>query len=1469
VQSHRDFRTNAKSLLRSSFFPRRIVLALTLSTLGAVSASAFAQDPSTARVSVADDESQANGGSHSVDISGEGRYITFASSASNLVSGGTSTFDVYVRDHTLGTTELISQSTSGAAGNSTSGWPSISRDGRYVVFMSIASTLVSDDDNGNADVFLHDRMSGTTSLISREEDGTPGDGRSERPEISADGMHVAFVSTAPNLVAGVTGNHTYVYHVANNGTIELISQSSGEVPGNGSSSQDFPSISDDGRYVVFRSTSTNLGPDQNIPTNAGIFLRNTVNGTTDRYAAGFSFRDPAISGNGTWISYRVGFMVYGTERTNTTPGVFSFAISGGPFEQLRWSADGRFLVFFEQEGPFSFDPWRPRVYDRVKDNFIEVAITHDGFPIDRGGAAPNTFGAAGISDNGRFVAFWAEGTTIVLGDTNGVEDVFLRDIGDILAPNVVGLRADPPIVGTSTPVVISATIDDAGRGDSVIVSADISLDSGGFQPLSPEDGSFDSPAELVSRSYVGLSGGMHEACVRGTDEFGNTGASDCVSFEVTVEGWPLTVRVLSIEDLNGGYPAGQPVNVRALVSAIIIPPTDLADNSKGIVPNGSSIEPPWEYMGVARSDQDPAIVVLEAWSVNLGLDAAPGMNDRVIFSVDLNTGELTDFPYGRIRCSKGDTPGRAVRICYEVELSRDLDPDGDAIPTVWEVNGLDVDGDGVVDVDLAAMGADPMRKDLFVEIDCLFSDGNSDGDFNDPEDHNHCPSQDALNDIVKVFANAPLDNPDGSVGIQLHVDIGIHYGAGVVTVAGGAVAGTYGNLGGVGRGGDKIPEAGNEVVVFEPIDDYIDSDDGQEIINANPPFTRFGDLKAVYFDDARRPVFRYSLWAHQTAFRNFNRDDCTSGLAERVPSDGLPTPGRIADDHLVTLGGRELDEDGNDGFLDLPCWSTGPLNNIDDDGDGKVDEDPEDGIDNDGDCVAGTDTNNDGIACGVGDIGVDEDGGFSVGSTKEQAGIFVHEFAHNLGLAHGGIDNFNRKPNHRSVLNYARAAALFKGTATFCNVNISVGGPETCDLSREELPTLNELSFDECQGFDSGKTGGLGKIDVNDDGQLDGESNPGDGDCGTQNIEWDLNDDKKLTELSGSDDWANINFGYRHREAAYGVSVFAEGFTPADLEAASAHLESMSRAQVDVGLPSGLTVVEGEPVQFDVQLASTGQGPALQIEITSNGFAGSPISDLTDILQLDQSTSITLDLGIAPQMPGIHVIPIRISYASLSGKLTELALETSVTVLSSNLPPTINIGEDPLILEGNTLGGWSGDLTVVAGVTASDPDGDPVTLINDAPSFFVLGVTTVTWTATDTSGNTTTDTQQVTVIDTTAPELSLSVSPTMLWPPNHKMIPIGLTATASDVGDPNPIVELVIVQSSEGENIDTFDPAFDVTEVVGKKGNDIQLVDGQLFLRAERSGNSDGRVYSITYQATDASGNSTSATVTVEVPHNQ
>ena len=79
------------------------------------------------------------------------------------------------------------------------------------------------------------------------------------------------------------------------------------------------------------------------------------------------------------------------------------------------------------------------------------------------------------------------------------------------------------------------------------------------------------------------------------------------------------------------------------------------------------------------------------------------------------------------------------------------------------------------------MGANPMRKDLFIEVDCLVSDGNNDGDLNDPVDHSHCPREAAIRDVVQAFANAPVGNPDGTTGIQLHIDTGALYGSGVVT----------------------------------------------------------------------------------------------------------------------------------------------------------------------------------------------------------------------------------------------------------------------------------------------------------------------------------------------------------------------------------------------------------------------------------------------------------------------------------------------------------------------------------------------------------------------------------------------------------------------------------------------------------------------------------------------------------------
>ena len=143
---------------------------------------------------------------------------------------------------------------------------------------------------------------------------------------------------------------------------------------------------------------------------------------------------------------------------------------------------------------------------------------------------------------------------------------------------------------------------------------------------------------------------------------------------------------------------------------------------------------------------------------------------------------------------------------------------------------------------------------------------------------------------------------------------------------------------------------------------------------------------------------------------------------------------------------------------------------------------------------------------------------------------------------------------------------------------------------------------------------------------------------------------------------------------------------------------------------------------------------------------------------------------------------------------------------------------------------------------------------------FNLGTHLVTLQATDDAGNTGSDNVTVTVVDTTPPEISATATPNNLWSPDHKYVEVKATVTVYDVCDPSPTLTLVSITSNEPDN--------DVGD--GNTVNDIVIINDFTFnLRAERSGTGCGRTYTITYQATDASGNTAMATVTVEVPHNQ
>jgi Tol biopolymer transport system component len=224
-----------------------------------------------------------NGFSSGPSISASGRFVAFGSDSSNLVGGDTNiATDVFVRDRETGTTTRVSVSSAGAQGEQVANSvnPSISADGRFVAFDSWASNLVGDDTNGTADIFVRDRMSGTTTRVSVSSAGVGGDDFSFDPSISADGRFVAFDSYASNLVGGDTNGTADIFvRDRMSGTTTRVSVSPAGTQGNGDSV--FPSISADGRFVAFYSAASNLvGGDTN--GFGDIFVRDRGNHTTTR-----------------------------------------------------------------------------------------------------------------------------------------------------------------------------------------------------------------------------------------------------------------------------------------------------------------------------------------------------------------------------------------------------------------------------------------------------------------------------------------------------------------------------------------------------------------------------------------------------------------------------------------------------------------------------------------------------------------------------------------------------------------------------------------------------------------------------------------------------------------------------------------------------------------------------------------------------------------------------------------------------------------------------------------------------------------------------------------------------------------------------------------------------------------------------------------------------------------------------------
>lgn len=374
----------------------------------------FVHDRNTAtttRISLATGGAQGNDTSWAAAISDDGRYIAFRSSAGNLVPGHTGmAYDIFLRDRTTGQTTAISVATDGTQANGESDWPSISADGRYVVFNSQATNLVPDDTNNTLDVFVRDTTAGTTQRISLTDTGGQANGYPAPDDVTGlddSGTLVAFTSSADNLLPGDTNGVNDVYvRDWTTGQIQRASVASDGTQGDGPSHH--PSLSADGRYVAFTSEATNLVlGDTNAL--ADVFVHDLQTGETTRVSVGWGGVQgdgnsgcAAISGDGRYVAFCSAADNLVTGDTNWYPDVF--------------------------------------VYDRQTGVTSRVSYATGGAQANRWSTLP------ALSDDGRYIAFGSAATNLVNSDSNGVWDVFVHDrlVGPPTSAGVTQVNAQAP-----------------------------------------------------------------------------------------------------------------------------------------------------------------------------------------------------------------------------------------------------------------------------------------------------------------------------------------------------------------------------------------------------------------------------------------------------------------------------------------------------------------------------------------------------------------------------------------------------------------------------------------------------------------------------------------------------------------------------------------------------------------------------------------------------------------------------------------------------------------------------------------------------------------------------------------------------------------------------------------------------------------------------------------------------------------
>ncbi|MBI5382156.1 MAG: PD40 domain-containing protein [Opitutae bacterium] len=410
-----------------------------------------------------------------------------------------------------------------ASSNTASGYsdnPSISSDGRYVVFASDATNLVSGDTNGLRDIFLYDSQTNGVRRLNVSQFADQGNAASNNPVISGDGRYVAFASDATNLVSGDTNGFSdiFVVHTAT-GLISRVSVNSTGTQANNPSFK--PAISSTGRYIVFESTATNL-----------------VAGGTQAGVSHIYLRDRDVTNSGT-------FDTVGNTSTVLIDVTPANAAGNANSIQAAISADGTRVAFASKATDLvapATTLGRQHVFVRNVAAGTTVQVSVANTTAAEGNANSQT---PSLNTDGRWVAFASLATNLVAGDTNGVSDIFVYDMN----------------AAVGAPKVVRVSISSAGAQAVDPSAANFRL--GSINPTISDDGRYVVFASLANNLAPGDGLGQYSGGV-GATATANIGAGGVTSLTLTAggSGYGTTPPVVRISG-GGGTGAYYTANLAA------------------------------------------------------------------------------------------------------------------------------------------------------------------------------------------------------------------------------------------------------------------------------------------------------------------------------------------------------------------------------------------------------------------------------------------------------------------------------------------------------------------------------------------------------------------------------------------------------------------------------------------------------------------------------------------------------------------------------------------------------------------------------------------------------------------------------------------------------------------------------------------------------------------------------------------